>query len=110
MRSLLAAERSSWLVGVLMGWIVVRLVVCWPVSCEVVVAVGMWLLVSMRTDYVAVITRHSMKSGADETAGNAGHPRPGVTITANLFRAVRLTVLVGRPNPVTSCETNKSEV
>ena len=38
-RSLLAAERSSWLVGVLVGWVVVRLVVCWPVSWDVVVAV-----------------------------------------------------------------------
>ena len=35
-RSLWAAERSSWDVGVL---VVVRLVVCWPVSWEVVVAV-----------------------------------------------------------------------
>jgi F0F1-type ATP synthase assembly protein I len=40
-RSLLAALRSSWLVGVLVGWVVVRLVVCWPVSWDVVVAVGM---------------------------------------------------------------------
>ncbi len=40
-RSLLAAERSSWLVGVLVGRAVDRLVVCWPVSWEVVVAVGM---------------------------------------------------------------------
>jgi hypothetical protein len=38
-RSLLAAERSSWVVGVLVGWVVVRLVVCWPVSWDVVVAV-----------------------------------------------------------------------
>jgi hypothetical protein len=45
-RSLLAAERSSWFVGVLVGWVVVRLVVCWPVSWEVVVAVDMqkWFL------------------------------------------------------------------
>jgi hypothetical protein len=40
-RSLWAAERSSWVVGVLVGWVVVRLVVCWPVSWEVVVAVDM---------------------------------------------------------------------
>ena len=39
-----AAERSSWLVGVLEGWVVVRLVVRWPVSCEVVVAVDMEFL------------------------------------------------------------------
>ena len=38
-RSLLAAERSSVLVGVLAGWVVDRLVVCWPVSWDVVVAV-----------------------------------------------------------------------
>jgi F0F1-type ATP synthase assembly protein I len=45
-RSLWAAERSSWVVGVLVGWIVDRLVVCWPVSVEVVVAVDMknWFL------------------------------------------------------------------
>ena len=43
-RSLLAAERSSWVVGVLVGWVVVRLVVCWPVSWEVVVAVDMGFL------------------------------------------------------------------
>jgi hypothetical protein len=36
-RSLLAAERSSWVVGVLVGWVVVRLAVCWPVSWDVVV-------------------------------------------------------------------------
>ncbi|MFM8496758.1 MAG: hypothetical protein ACKOEM_14765 [Planctomycetia bacterium] len=45
-RSLLAAERSSWVVGVLLGWVVDRLVVCWPVSWDVVVAVdiGTWNL------------------------------------------------------------------
>jgi hypothetical protein len=35
----LAAERSSWVVGLLVGWVAVRLVVCWPVSVDVVVAV-----------------------------------------------------------------------
>ena len=40
-RSLLAAERSSWVVGVLVGWVVDRLVACWPVSWDVVVAVDM---------------------------------------------------------------------
>ena len=44
-RSLWAAERSSWVVGVLVGWVVDRLAVCWPVSWEVVVEVGMkWFL------------------------------------------------------------------
>ena len=45
-RSLWAAERSSWAVGVLVGWVVGRLVVCWPVSWDVVVvAVDMkWFL------------------------------------------------------------------
>ena len=38
-RSLLAAERSSWVVGVVVGWVVDRLAVCWPVSWDVVVAV-----------------------------------------------------------------------
>ena len=40
-RSLWAAERSSCVVGVLVGWVVVRLVVCWALSWEVVVAVDM---------------------------------------------------------------------
>jgi hypothetical protein len=45
-RSLLAAERSSWLVGVLEGWVVARRELVWPVSWEVVVAVdiGTWNL------------------------------------------------------------------
>jgi F0F1-type ATP synthase assembly protein I len=44
-RSLLAAERSIWVVGVLVGWVVDRLAVCWPVSVDVVVAMGMkWFL------------------------------------------------------------------
>jgi predicted membrane metal-binding protein len=45
-RSLLAALGEVWLVGVLVGWVVVRLVVCWPGSWEVVVvAVDMkWFL------------------------------------------------------------------
>ena len=40
-RNLLAAERSIWVVEVfvLMGWAVVRLAVCWPVSVDVVVSV-----------------------------------------------------------------------
>lgn len=38
-RSLWAALRSSWFVGLLAGWVVVRLVVRWPVSWDVVVAV-----------------------------------------------------------------------
>ncbi|MFM7649176.1 MAG: hypothetical protein ACKO50_14150, partial [Cyanobium sp.] len=47
-RSLLAAERSSWLVGVLVGWVVVRLVVRWPVSWDVVVAVDIRMTFSMK--------------------------------------------------------------
>ena len=47
-RSLCAAERSSWVVGVFVGWVEVRLVVCWPVSWEVVVAVDMKKGVSVR--------------------------------------------------------------
>jgi hypothetical protein len=38
-RSLWAAERSSWVVEVLVGEVVVRLVVAWPVSGNVVVDV-----------------------------------------------------------------------
>ncbi len=40
-RSLLAAERSSWLVGLLVGRVVVRRELVWPVSWDVVVAVDM---------------------------------------------------------------------
>jgi hypothetical protein len=39
-RSLLAAERSSWVVGVLVGWVVVRRELVWPVVGSVVVAVA----------------------------------------------------------------------
>jgi len=38
-RSLLAVDRSSWVVGLLVGEVVVRLVVCGPVSVVAVVAV-----------------------------------------------------------------------
>jgi len=38
-RSLLAAERSRWVVGVLVGWVVVRRELVLPVSWDVVVAV-----------------------------------------------------------------------
>ncbi len=40
-RRLVAADRSSWVVGLLVGWVVVRLVVVWRVVGSVVVAVGM---------------------------------------------------------------------
>ena len=42
-RSLLAALGVVWVMGLLLGWDVDRLVVCWPVSWEVVVAVDMKL-------------------------------------------------------------------
>ena len=42
--SLWVALRSSWVVGLLVGWVVGRLVVCWPVSWEVVVAVDIGTL------------------------------------------------------------------
>jgi len=42
-RSLWAAERSSWDVGLLVGWVVVRRELVWPVSVDVVVAVGIWV-------------------------------------------------------------------
>jgi hypothetical protein len=44
-RSLLAAERSDWERGVLVDWVVDRLVVCGPVVGSVVVAVDMLLIV-----------------------------------------------------------------
>jgi hypothetical protein len=42
-RSLWAALGEVWVVGMLVGWVVDRLVVCWPVSVDVdvVVAVDM---------------------------------------------------------------------
>ena len=40
-RSLLEALGVVWVMGLLLGWDVDRLVVCWPVSWEVVVAVDM---------------------------------------------------------------------
>ncbi len=46
-RSLWAAFGLVWLTGVLVGWVVDQLVVCWPVSwdVDVVVAVDMkWFL------------------------------------------------------------------
>ena len=47
-RSLWAALGVGWVTGVLVGWVVVRLVVVWPVSWELVVAVdiGMWNLLA----------------------------------------------------------------
>jgi hypothetical protein len=36
-RSLWAALRSSWVAGLVVGWVVLRLAVCWPVSMDVVV-------------------------------------------------------------------------
>jgi hypothetical protein len=38
-RSLLAALGFVWVVGLLVGWIVDRLAVCWPVSWDVVMKV-----------------------------------------------------------------------
>ena len=38
-RRRLAADRSSWVTGVLVGWAAVRRELVWPVSWEVVVAV-----------------------------------------------------------------------
>ena len=45
-RSLLAALGTVWVVGLFVGWVVLRLAVCWPVSWDVVVAVdiGAWNL------------------------------------------------------------------
>ena len=40
-RSLWAALGVVWVTGVLLGCVVDRLVVCWPVSWDVVVAVDM---------------------------------------------------------------------
>ena len=43
LRSLWAALGVVWVTGVLVGWVADRLVVCWPVSWDVVVAVDMWV-------------------------------------------------------------------
>jgi hypothetical protein len=40
-RSLLAALGVVWVTGLLVGWVVDRLAVCWPVVGSVVVAVDM---------------------------------------------------------------------
>jgi hypothetical protein len=40
-RRRLAALGVVWVTGVLVGWVVDRLVVCWPLSWDVVVAVDM---------------------------------------------------------------------
>jgi hypothetical protein len=40
-RSLLAAERSSWVVGMLVGWVVGRLELVWPVVGSVSIDVDM---------------------------------------------------------------------
>jgi hypothetical protein len=40
-RSLWEELGEVWVTGVLVGWAAVRLVVCWPVSWDVVVAVDM---------------------------------------------------------------------
>jgi hypothetical protein len=42
-RSLWAALGVVWVVGLLVGWVVVRRDVCWPVSVDVVVAVDIWV-------------------------------------------------------------------
>ena len=57
-RSLWAAERSSWVVGVLECWVVVRLAVCWPVSWDVVVAVD----VGFRVFFMKKNTGHGLKT------------------------------------------------
>ena len=36
-RSLMPADHSVWVAGVLLGLVVDRLVVCWPVSVDVVI-------------------------------------------------------------------------
>jgi len=46
-RSLWAAFGAVWVVGVLVGWAVLRLAVCWPVSVDVVVAVDIQMGVSV---------------------------------------------------------------
>ena len=47
-RRRLAALGVVWVTGVLVGWVVVRLAVCWPVSWDVVVVVDMkWFLCEM---------------------------------------------------------------
>ena len=41
-RSLLAAERSVWVAAAVVGWVVVRREVVWPVSVVVAVDMGTW--------------------------------------------------------------------
>jgi hypothetical protein len=65
-RSLWAAERSSWLAGVLAGCVIARRELVWPVSVDVVVAVDIFLSVfrGMRTAFVeASVGRRSLRRG-----------------------------------------------
>jgi hypothetical protein len=49
-RSLWAALGLVWVTGLLLGWDVDRLVVCWPVSWDVVVAVDMERCIPVKND------------------------------------------------------------
>jgi hypothetical protein len=84
-RSLLAAERSSWVVGVLVGWVVDRLVVVWPVSWEVVVVVDMkWFLcekwfLSAKKKRIFVRTGEADSGNIDDPADKGYSPASGST-------------------------------
>ena len=52
-RSLLAADRSSWVVGLLVGWVVVRRELVWPVVGSVVVAVDIGFVISLKVGWKA---------------------------------------------------------
>ncbi len=56
-RSLLAADRSSWVVGLLVGWVVVRRELVWPVVGSVVVAVDIGFVISLKVGWKARLPR-----------------------------------------------------
>jgi len=66
-RSLLAALGVVWVTGLLSGWDVDRLVVCWPVSWDVVVAVDIG---------TCDLLERWMKGSAAQTGGGSGLENP----------------------------------
>jgi hypothetical protein len=61
-RSLWAALGEVCVVGLVVGWVVVRLAVCWPVSVEVVVAVDIEVCVSIEKVRGLSVTGESRKT------------------------------------------------
>jgi hypothetical protein len=78
-RSLLAALRSSWVVGVLVGWVVVRRELFWPVSGDVVVAVDIW------SPKVWVgVAKHARPTFLERTAETPVQNRTPIAVVTNI--------------------------